>query len=213
MSEFWSGIYQGILFTPLIEWMAVLTGVLYVIFASREKIICWLFALISSVLYIYICITSQLYIESALQLFYFVMAIVGFLAWQNKHMFRFREEEFTEPKSKQALIRKWSVKAHALNVLVSGVIAVAMGLFFDVYTDQQNPYLDAFTTVYSLAATFMVAQRVLENWVYWIIIDLFSIYLYYSRGLYLSALLFVLFMVLAVFGLVSWYKRYKRQQL
>lgn len=213
MSEFWSGIYQGVLFTPLIEWVAVLTGVLYVIFASREKIICWLFALISSALYIYICITSQLYIETALQLFYFVMAIVGFLAWQNKQMFRFREEECTEPKGKQALIRLWSLKAHALNILISGVIAVAMGLFFDVYTDQQNPFLDAFTTVYSLAATFMVAQRVLENWVYWIIIDLFSIYLYYSRGLYLSALLFVLFMVLAVFGLVIWYKRHKRQQL
>ena len=73
------------------------------------------------------------------------------------------------------------------------------------------PYTDAFTTVFSLAATFMVTKKVLNNWLYWVVIDLVSIFLYMSRGLELAAVQYLLFTVLAILGWIQWRKQYKLQ--
>lgn len=196
--------------TSWLEWLAVITGVAYVILASYQSIWCWLFAFISSSLYVYICIDFNLYIESGLQLFYVAMAIVGWLSWKhtNEHRTRATNDLMDAPKEKSA-VQVWSLKLHALNIVASGVVAFTLGWIFDSYTDQSNPYMDAFTTVYSLLATFMVTRRVLENWIYWIVIDLVSIYLYSSRELYLSSVLYALFTILAAVGFYAWYREYK----
>ena len=86
------------------------------------------------------------------------------------------------------------------------------GYIFDQYSNQANPYLDAFTTIFSLMATFMVAKKVLENWIYWIVIDLLSIQLYAHRDLNLTAVLFALYTVIAVVGYFRWRKAFRLQQ-
>lgn len=205
--------YDQILATSIWEWLAVLTGVLYVIFAARKMIICWLFALISSALYIYICIKFNLYIESGLQFFYLVMAVVGWVAWNKKPKKIDKTDllDTMEGKAVNADLKNWPIEKHALNIIASGITAFVLGFIFSRFTDQANPYMDAFTTVYSLAATFMVTQKVVENWIYWIIIDIVSIYLYAGRGLHLSAVLFAIFTILAVFGYIAWRKQFKAQ--
>ena len=84
---------------------------------------------------------------------------------------------------------------------------------FDNFTQQASPYVDAFTTCLSLSATYMVAQKILGNWLYWIIIDLVSIYLYAERDYYLTAVQYALFTLLAVYGFWVWQQEYKRQKL
>lgn len=205
--------FDQLLATSVWEWLAVFLGVLYVIFAARKHIICWYFAFSSSAIYVFICVNYQLYIESGLQLFYVAMAIVGWYSWRkapsNSPQGDLLDEVVIDQKND---IKVWALSKHVINISVSGAIAIALGYFFSVYTNQANPYMDAFTTIFSLAATFMVTQKVLENWIYWVIIDLVSIYLYSERGLQLSAVLYAIFTVLAVFGFVSWYKHYKRQR-
>lgn len=191
------GLIEGILATSLIEWVAVATSLTYVILAAQKRILCWLFAFISSSLYVYLCFSTQLYLETVLQFFYVVMAIVGFVLWNRT----------TESK-----IITWKVKHHILNVIISSTLTLVLGYLFSLYTNQANPYVDAATTVFSLAATFMVTKQVLENWIYWIIIDTVSVYLYFSRGLQLTAVLFVLFTVLAIVGYFSWKKSLTTQQ-
>jgi len=130
-----------------------------------------------------------------------VMAVVGWLSWRpgkNKN----QSEEAVE-------LETLGVSIHLLNIVSSGVVAFLIGFAFDRWTDQANPYTDAFTTVFSLVATFMVTRKVLENWIYWVVIDFVSIFLYFSRGLYLSSLLYIVFTVLAVFGFFAWYNQYK----
>jgi len=90
-------------------------------------------------------------------------------------------------------------------------VAFLIGFAFDRCTDQAYPYTDGFPTVFCFVATFMVTRKVLENWIYWVVIDFFSIFLYFSRGLYLSSLLYIVFTVLAVFGFFAWYNQYKTQ--
>ena len=95
--------------------------------------------------------------------------------------------------------------------LISGslLLTIITGIVFDVYTDQVNPYLDAFTTVFSLIATYMVTQKILENWLYWVVIDLVATLMYVNRGFELTGILYLLYTVIAVFGFFNWRKTYR----
>jgi nicotinamide mononucleotide transporter len=189
-------LIEGIISTTILEWIAVCSSIIYVILAAKKLIYCWLFAFISSALYVYICFTANLYLESVLQLFYVVMAIVGFLLWN---------------RSNSGQIIKWPVKYHVINLTLSTITALVLGYLFSRFTDQASPYIDASTTIFSLAATFMVTKKVLENWIYWIIIDAISVYLYFSRDLHLTAVLFLVFTILAIAGYMSWNRTYKSE--
>tara|TARA_B110000977_G_scaffold195618_1_gene274404 strand:+ start:384 stop:986 length:603 start_codon:yes stop_codon:yes gene_type:complete len=197
--SFFTLLWEGVKATSIIEWLAVIASILYVILAAKRSILCWLFAFIGSALFVYLCYIGQLYIEAILQLFYVAMALVGWFSWKN-------------PNSGHSILKKWSINKHIINILVSGFIALAIGFIFDKYTDQANPYIDAFTTCYSLAATFMVTQKIIGNWIYWILIDLASIYLYAQREYYLTAVQYALFTLLAVYGFIVWQKEYKLQK-
>jgi nicotinamide mononucleotide transporter len=134
-----------------------------------------------------------------LQVFYVAMAIVGWLSWRN-----------SSPEN--ATIKIWGIHKHVLNIVISGVVSLILGFIFDTYTNQENPYVDAFTTCYSLSATFMVAKKIIGNWIYWIVIDLVSIYLYAQRGYNLAAVQYGIFTILAIVGFVAWRNEYKHQQ-
>ena len=197
--SFFSLLWEGIKATSLVEWLAVVSSIVYVILTAKRIIWCWLFAFIGSLLFVYLCYVGQLYIEASLQLFYVAMAVVGWLSWNHS--------------DQQVTIDKWSSKYHVLNVLICASIAMLIGFLFDQYTQQAYPYVDAFTTVFSLSATYMVTRKILGNWVYWIFIDIFLIYLYAQRDYHLTAVQYVIFTVLAVYGYLAWKKEYKRQQL
>jgi nicotinamide mononucleotide transporter len=191
-------LYNQVRITSPSEYAAVITSLLYVYFATKQHRICWVFAFISTVIYSYIFIRVELFLESGLQVFYVIMAIYGYFTW-NKN-----------GRNSQK-IRVWSWKYHIINISLSTFLTYILGYIFATRVGQESPYLDAFTTVFSIAATFMVAYRVLENWVYWIVIDSVSVYLYQSKYLYLSALLMLIFTLLAVKGLITWRKFYKNQ--
>jgi len=177
----------------IIEIIAVFFAILYVILAAKENIWCWLAAAISVILYIYICYTAKLYPETGLQIFYLIMAIYGYTQWK-------------KPKKKISII-SWPLKKHILIIVFSTILSLTLGYYFDNFTEFKLPYLDSATTIFSLFATFMVTKKILENWLYWIIIDIASIYLYYSRDLTLSAGLFAFYVVLATIGFIQWKKK------
>ena len=185
----------------ILESIAVLLSIAYVILVSKENIIAWPCAFFSVSIYIYLCLKAQLYAETFLQVFYLIMALVGWYQWRLK-------------KSGNNSLKKiiqLPVKQHLTNILISSFATLITGYFLSKYTQAAMPYVDAFTSVFSLYATWMVAQKVLENWLYWIVIDLVSFFLYTSRELYLSGLLYIVFTLLAVFGYISWKKSFKAQ--
>ncbi|MEO9534074.1 MAG: nicotinamide riboside transporter PnuC [Crocinitomicaceae bacterium] len=200
MDDVVKGFIEGLIATSLIEWIAVATGVAYVILAARKSIFCWVFAIISSGIYMYLCISVDYILESFLQFFYVIMAIVGWVMWNKSKLDNYP-------------IVKWKPNFHVFNIGVSAVICLVLGYYFDESTDQAYPYLDAFTTVFSLAATYMVMQRVLENWIYWIVIDIAGMFLYAAKGFYLSAVLYFAFTIIAVFGYLAWRKKYRELNL
>ena len=196
--RYWEEIAEGLIDTSFEEYIAVLTGVLYVVLAAKKIKWCWWFAMVSTGLSIYLCFVATLFIESFLQLFYFGMAIYGWVYW-NKN------------KNNDQPIVRWRLNYHLINIFLSGLLALSLGWFMTNYSEQDSPYLDAFTTVYSLAATFMVAQRVLDNWIYWIVIDVALFFLYTSKGYELIGFQYAVFAIIAIFAWYSWWKYYKMQ--
>ena len=178
----WSGI----------ECVAVFFSILYVILAAKESIWCWGAAAISVILYIYICFFAQLYPETGLQVFYLFMAFYGYYHWNKKE---------------QSLqISEWSISKHLFILIVGAVLTFLMGFYFATYTNAKMPIVDSFTTVFSLFATYMVVKKILGNWLYWIVIDTVSVYLYSSRDLHLTSLLFMTYTIIAIFGYSNWLK-------
>ena len=182
-----------------IEVSAVGLALAYVILAIYQQRLCWLAAMASALLYIGIFWQVQLYLEAALQLFYIAMAIYGYIIWGNED-------------SSVVVIQTWPYRYHAAACLALLLLSLMLGGAMQAFTDAASPFIDAGTTVSALLATWMVARKLLENWLYWIAIDLASIGLYLSRDLTLTAVLFGGYVILASLGYRTWRRQWLAQQ-
>jgi nicotinamide mononucleotide transporter len=199
---FWELFIINLKETSALEWIAVLSGVAYVILAAKESIWCWPVSLTGVTIYIFLCFQANLYSEMMLQIFYFAMAFYGWSQWLR------REKKLD---SNSIVSRK--ITQHASGITAVVVITLITGYSLKTYTDAALPYLDAFTSVASIYATYLVAKKVLENWLYWIVIDLVSVYIYANRQMAMTALLYLFFVVIAVYGYYIWQKRWKKRKL
>ena len=183
-----------------LETLAVVLGIGYLLLAMRESSLCWYCAFFSTALYVWIFGDVSLYMESALNVYYMAMAIYGWLQWQRGGA----------DKSGVKIIR-WTSKQHILGVVIILAASVTSGYLLSSNTAAKLPYLDSFTTWGSVFTTIMVAQKVLENWLYWIVINSVSIYLYIDRGLDQTAAMLFLYLGLATVGFLMWKKAYDTQ--
>ena len=190
MLDIFQTLYSLEINLSLIEIIAVFFSIIYVVLAAKESIWCWAAALISVSIYIYICFQAQLYAETGLQFFYFIMAIYGYFSWKkNNSLLR---------------INELAISNHILIMILGSLLTFLLGFYLSVYTDSQLPIVDSFTTVFSIIATYMVVKKILSNWLYFIIIDAVSIYLYFSRDLHMTALLFSIYTIIAIIGYWKW---------
>ena len=183
-----------------LETIAVLLSVAYLLLAMRENSLCWYCAFISTGIYIWIFGDVSLYMESALNAYYMAMAVYGWYQWRHGGN-----------SSKGIKLSGWQLKNHLAAIGLVLVLSVISGYLLAQNTDARMPYIDSFTTWGSVITTFMVARKVLENWLYWIVIDAVSIFLYIDRGLYQTVGLYCIYLVLAVFGYLAWRRAYLEQ--
>jgi nicotinamide mononucleotide transporter len=181
----------------IIEILATLLNLFYVIFLIRERIICWPFGIAGSLLSIYLFVDSRLYSEALLYSYYVGMGIWGWMRW---HL---RDVNDNNP------VVRYTIPKHMLIVFVSSAGAIILGTLFATYSGAERPYIDAFTTAFSFAATYMQVKKVLETWLYWIVINLASIWLYHDRSLDIYAALIFVYAVLAVWGFIQWVGVYR----
>ena len=177
------------------EVAAVLLALVYLVLVIRENILCWVAAFLSTSIYVVLMFQANLYMESPLQIFYIGMAIYGFYSW--KHGLKPGED---------LQVTSWPMIRNVLPVLFIFLATLISGYLLDNLTEAAMPYLDSLTTWGAIVGTWMVARKIIQNWHYWFIIDSISIYLYITRGLYLTALLCALYLVLIVVGYREWRK-------
>jgi nicotinamide mononucleotide transporter len=201
VSAFVDELRAGFQAMSWLEALAVLLALGYLLLAVRENIGCWACAFASTAIYTVLFYEVALFQESLLNLFYLVMAVYGW--WQWRH---------GGPGHGALHVRRWSPMYHLVLIGVTSVVVLVAGTLFDRYTSTDWPYLDAFTTWFAVATTWMVARKILENWLYWFVIDSVSIYLYLQKELVLTSMLFGVYLVIIVFGYRQWRASWEEQQ-
>ena len=181
------------------EITAIFFALAYVILAILQKRSCWIMAFLSAVMYVIIFWRVQLYLESGLQIFYLIMASYGWQTWGRKG------NNFTS----QIVTRSRKFHCYGAGFII--VCSLILGAIMEKWTDAAAPYIDAATTIAALFTTWMTTQKILENWLYWIVIDVVSVALYLSRDLQLTAALFAGYVVLAAIGYRTWRSQWKDQ--
>jgi nicotinamide mononucleotide transporter len=192
-----------------IESLAMVLALAYLLLAARESMWCWWCALASSLLYVSVFLKANLYTETALNVFYAVMAVVGWWQWRQGTGHKSVNND-TSDNSIRAII-SFGPRHHAACLALTLVLALANGYVMQRYTTAAWPFVDAFISWGSVITTFLVVRKVLENWMYWIVLDGIAIVVYLDRGLYLTALLFAAYVVIAVFGYLRWLREYRAQ--
>jgi len=186
---------QSLLTQSMSPWeaVAVVFAIAYLLLAVRENVLCWLFALMSTAIYTILFWDVSLLMESALNVYYMAMAVYGWQQWT-----RGGHNGGDEP---HALgIQSLSARQHVYVIATIAILSLVSGYLLGEHSSAVWPYVDSFTTWASVITTYLVARKYLENWLYWIVIDTVSIPLYIDRGLNLTALLFVAYVVIAVIG-------------
>ena len=187
---------EFILAQTKLDWFTTISALLYVILAARNNPWCWLFGALASATWAYVDVVQyQLYSDAGLQGFYVVMAGVGLDNWQ----FGGEEQENLE-------IQVMTKRDHLY--LISGGLAGGMllGYFIWETLPAAATYWDSITTTFSIGATVFLLQRKLENWLYWIGIDLVYIGIYWSREAWFFAILMILYTVIAAWAYWNWRK-------
>ena len=175
------------------EVLAVVTGIISVYLSTRENIWSWPTALVNVSLYFVVFYEAKLYADMGLQVVYFVLSLYGWYEWL------YGGENRTELHVSRTS-RVLGVRLLAIGVACAAVLGTALARF----TDAALPYVDSATTSTSLVAQWMMTRKILENWAVWVAVDIVYIGMFVFKGLYLTAVLYAVFLVLAIMGYVQW---------
>jgi nicotinamide mononucleotide transporter len=193
-------VAEQLLQNSVLELVAVVFAIAYLVLAVKESSLCWYAAGISTLIFLFIFWDVKLYMESGLQIYYLGMAFYGWHQWQG-----------AQGEATSLPVSRWSAAQHVKALALIAVLTFASGSLLNSGTDANMPYLDSVTTWASVVTTFMVARKILENWIYWLVIDSVSIFLYIDRGLYFTALLFAIYIVIIFFGWMAWNRSYRER--
>lgn len=187
------------LWHALADWegLAAVLAIAYLLLAVREHVACWACALASTTIYTVLFWDVSLLMDAALNVYYMAMALYGWWSWQRGSA------------GDALTITRWRARQHAGALGAIALLTAASGAWLAQHTHAAWPFIDSFTTWGAVVTTWMVARKVLENWLYWLVLDAVSIPLYIERGLLLTALLFAVYLVMAVAGFLTWQRHYQ----
>jgi nicotinamide mononucleotide transporter len=184
----------------LLEIVGVITGLLCVYLAAKNVIWNWPFAIISVIIYIFIFFEAHLFADMGLQVYFLVVNIYGWYFWSKKSA--------SAAKVPVIGIRKNEMVLSGLAIVV---FTFLLGSLLK-YTTASFPYLDSFCTACSIVAQILMARKVLENWLIWIFVDVIYVGVYIFKDLHLTALMYAIYVGIALLGYVDWKRDWKIQQ-
>ncbi len=185
-----------------IEIIGVVLAFIYILLEIKQKWTMWIVGIISSSFYVYIFFQSKIYAQMGLNFYYVLMGFYGLYCWKFLKNKKNKEIKTTNINTKTIIILS------VITIALTGIIAYILKNF----TDSPVPCPDAFVAALSIAATWMVAHKIVENWYVWIFADFLSIGLCFYQKLYASSILFVVYCIMSIIGLIEWKKLLKTQQ-
>jgi nicotinamide mononucleotide transporter len=204
MTDFLSQLFAQWELQTGLELAATTLALTYTVLAIRHSLWCWPAALLSTVLTLQIMLQSNLYTDALLQLYYAGMAIYGWWNWQQIQ---------TGAHETPDVVIEWSLVSHLQLIVFTALVGFLFGYVMSEYTDTDYAWLGAQISCFAIVTTWLVAQKVVSNWLYWVAIDAASIYMYLQKDLYFFTALFVIYTLIAAIGYFSWRNSFRSQQL
>jgi nicotinamide mononucleotide transporter len=186
------GIKVGISQMTWLEAIAVFFGLLSVWYARKENILVFPTGIVSVLIYVYICFGAKLYADMGINAYYFAMSLYGWYTWS------FNSGEPALPISYNT---PFETRMSTTILVISFTI---LWYALSNFTDSDVPVWDALTTSIFFVAMYLMARKKVENWIAWIVADFISIPLYFYKGLILTSFQFLVFLVLAIMGYITW---------
>ena len=193
----------------IIELVAVVFGVLSVWYARKENILVFPFGIINVLIYIYICISTQLYANAGINVVYFLTNVYGWYNWS-----RTNDEQGTLQISRNTNLQ--NILWFSVAIVLYGVIVLILRTANQddpVYLNSILPWIDGMNASFFLCATVLMTIKKIENWWFWIAGNILSIPVYFSQGLYFTSLQYAIFLVIAIMGLREWNKKWAEVKL
>ena len=179
-----------------IELAGSVLSIIYLYLSIKQRVSLWIFGFLCSLLYVVVFFQSKFYADMSLQFYYLGVSAFGWISWKAG-----------KPKNRKELpVKRTTPLSGAIILVIALVLYFLYYFILSKYTDSPLPKADAFTTALSIVATWMLARKMIEHWWLWIIVDSVSAGLYFYRALYPTAILFVIYTIMAIIGYLQWKK-------
>ncbi len=184
-----------------IEILGTAVGLLYIWFEYRASIHLWITGIIMPAIYLFVYYNAGLYADFGINIYYLVIALYGWIAWKTGFSITGKRKEKRELPISHTPAKGW-YKAIAAYLATQFIIAWVL----ISYTDSTVVWADSFTTALSIVGMWMLARKYLEQWWVWFVVDIVSSGLYIYKELYFTAVLYLLYAIIAIFGYFKWKK-------
>ncbi len=191
------------LWENIVEVLGAIAGLIYLYFSLKQIIYLWPLGILTSLLYLVVFYNARLYADMSLQIYYFFISIYGWYFWLKGGI-------KTDSGREKLKISTLSLKMWLILVFAILILTLISGYILSNFTNSSLPWWDAFTTSASIVATWMLARKILENWLFWIVIDIISLLMYIYKGLYPTVILFLVYSFMAFAGYLQWKKDLKK---
>jgi nicotinamide mononucleotide transporter len=196
MMELFNKILPFAFMADSIQWLAFVFNFIYVMLAAKGNVQCWIWGFFGTIFQFVVCLDADLKSDAALQVYYSFSAIYGWYSWQAAN----------KTSALPFHVKTLPLSTHALIALLGIVIALPLGC---LWCTAAFRYEDAFLTAFSILTTFLTARKILESWLYWLVIDFSYAFIYFERDKYLLALLSVIYFIFSIKGYFYWQKKYE----
>ncbi|MBL7828113.1 MAG: nicotinamide mononucleotide transporter [Saprospiraceae bacterium] len=199
MHTVWQQFLDGLYGTTALEFIAVIFGILSVIYSRAENILVYPTGLVNTILYIYLSLVAGLYAEASVNGYYTIMGVIGWMMWSRR-----KDGEVVLHISHASAV-DWR-NSFLFFAICYGVLWWILSRF----TNSTVPEADAFASATAYTGMWLMNKKKVESWIWWIVTDLASIPLYFSKGFVFTSVQYLVFLGLAVAGLVEWRKKLRK---
>ena len=176
-------------------------GFVYLWLEYKASIYLWIASVIMPAIYLVVFYDAGLYADTAINIYYLLIALYGFIAWRRGNN-----------SGAELKISHITVRQTVAMVALYAVLQVVISLLLLNFTDRTVPWFNGLTSALSVVGMWMLARKYIEQWIVWAVVDILSVGLYVYMGLYLTALLYAAYAIIAIFGYRKWQKLMKDEK-
>lgn len=200
----WQQFIEGLQHTTWLEFMAVIAGIGSVWFSKKENILVYPVGLVNTIIYIYLSLKGNLFGEASVNAYYTIMSIYGWMQWARKDTGQHHILQITRSSR-----REWMHQLLFFLVFYAGIF-LALSWLKKAFAPEAIPWADALASASAYTGMWLMTRKKIENWYWWIITNIASIPLYFTKGYVFTSFQFMVLLVLAIAGLLSWQKKINR---